>query len=527
MSYKVLITASGLGQRLGEITKYINKSLVRVGKKPAISYIIEAYPEDVEIVITLRYLGEQVKDCLELAYPNRKFTFVMEPDTPPEGHAFSLGLSMLNASDHLQCPFIFQCCDTIIEGDIPEPTQNWNGVCRGEDSASYSSLTAVDNHVQYIKPKGASHYDYLHIGLVGINDYEKFWDHLKKIVQENPMDSSTNDCQVVNTMLKEDSKFKVVPFRTWHDTGNIEGLNRTRRDIHDHFDNLDKLKETLFLFDDFALKFFSEKEVAQNRITRAKMLKGLVPDIEETTDHFYRYTYANGDLFSRVATPTTFEELLNWAKEHLWLPNNSASKEEFKELCHKFYYDKTVARINDFLESTNTKDQEDVINGETVPPIKEMLEKIDFDWLSEGEPSQFHGDFILDNIVKTKDGFCLLDWRQDFGGHLESGDMYYDLAKLNHNLVVSHDIVYKDLFTIEFKQGKVHCDILRRENLVQCQAAYRRYLKQNGYDIDKVQLLTALIWLNMSPLHHYPFNIFLFYFGKLNLWRELQRQKKV
>ncbi len=41
VEYKILITASGVGQRLGDLTKYTNKSLVKVGKKPSISYIIE------------------------------------------------------------------------------------------------------------------------------------------------------------------------------------------------------------------------------------------------------------------------------------------------------------------------------------------------------------------------------------------------------------------------------------------------------------------------------------------------------
>ena len=40
LNYKVLITASGLGSRLGNLTKFTNKGLVRIGKKPALSYII-------------------------------------------------------------------------------------------------------------------------------------------------------------------------------------------------------------------------------------------------------------------------------------------------------------------------------------------------------------------------------------------------------------------------------------------------------------------------------------------------------
>ena len=45
--YKVLITTSGLGSRLGNLTDYTNKCLVRIADKPAISYIVESYPKNI------------------------------------------------------------------------------------------------------------------------------------------------------------------------------------------------------------------------------------------------------------------------------------------------------------------------------------------------------------------------------------------------------------------------------------------------------------------------------------------------
>jgi len=67
MKFKVVITTSGVGSRLGKITDYTNKCLVRVGKKPAISHIIESYPKETDFVITIGYFGNQVKDFLEIA----------------------------------------------------------------------------------------------------------------------------------------------------------------------------------------------------------------------------------------------------------------------------------------------------------------------------------------------------------------------------------------------------------------------------------------------------------------------------
>ena len=39
----------------------------------------------------------------------------------------------------------------------------------------------------------------------------------------------------------------------------------------------------------------------------------------------------------------------------------------------------------------------------------------------------------------------------------------------------------------------------------------------------KVELLTALIYLNIAPLHHYPYSIFLYYLGKLELNRVIKK----
>jgi len=100
--------------------------------------------------------------------------------------------------------------------------------------------------------------------------------------------------------------------------------------------------------------------------------------------------------------------------------------------------------------------------------------------------------------------------------------MYYDLAKLNHNLVVNHGIISDNLFLIEKNKDVITADIHRRQSLIDCQELYHRWLVESGYDLRKVKVLTCLIWLNMSGLHHHPLDEFLYYFGKYNLYRVLQ-----
>ncbi|PJA01525.1 nucleoside-diphosphate-sugar pyrophosphorylase [bacterium (Candidatus Gribaldobacteria) CG_4_10_14_0_2_um_filter_41_16] len=520
MDYKVLITTSGIGSRLGEITKYTNKSLVRVGKKPAISYIIESYPVEIPLVITTGYFSDHVKEFVNLAYPERTIEFI-EIDKY-EGKGSSLGYSMLKAKEKLQCPFIFHASDTVVTEKVPEPVYNWTGGYKSGDSSQYSSWNLLGDKLISFNDKGAIEYDTIHIGIIGIKEYKKFWQSLEELYLKNPDDTSLNDCRAIERMLEKNSDFKVVNFANWHDVGNITTLNQAREKIYDRFENLEKIDESIFIFDKFVIKFFYNENTVKERVARAKILDGLVPPIEGVTKNFYRYKYIEGNLYSRVINPTNFGQFLRWAKENLWEKSDEVSAEKFKQTCLDFYRDKTKQRINKFLEINSVADTDNEINGEVVPAIDKLLDKVDFNWLCDTEQSQFHGDFIPDNILKTEGGFCLLDWRQNFGGLLKSGDLYYDLAKLNHNLTVNHDIINENLYQVKTYKNSIICDIYRKENMVMCQEALHDFIIKEGYDLKKVKLLTALIWLNMSPLHHHPFNLFLFYFGKLKLWKILK-----
>jgi len=517
--FTVFIPTSGVGAPIGEITKFTNKALIKVGKKPAISYIIEAYPQDTHFIVSIGYFANQVRDFLLLMYPDRDITFVVID--PYEGEGSSLAYTMLQSMQHLQEPFVYHASDTIVTGDIPLPDQNWIGGHKGHGSSNYASLNTNNGRVQSIHDKGAVNPDFLHIGLVGIKDHAKFWEFKQILHKENPNDQSLGDLHTLKRMIEHAVPFNLHEVKEWHDVGNVETLAKARENIADSFHILDKVGESIFVFDTSVVKFFHDERMATERVARAKILEGLVPKIEGATPNFYRYSFAEGELYADVANRSNFRGFLEWSEQNLWKPVKEVEDLAFKGVCHDFYHVKSLKRIEKFLQAHSLKDAEQVINGEAVPTIKEMFERIDFDWLSSAKQTHFHGDFILDNILKTKDGFCLLDWRQNFGGLLQAGDMYYDLAKLQHNLTVNHAIVSDNLFTVRTQDDEVMCDILRKSTLVECNQVLRDFVVEKGYDLRKVDTLTAIIWLNMSPLHHHPFDMFLFNLGKLHLWRTI------
>ena len=48
------------------------------------------------------------------------------------------------------------------------------------------------------------------------------------------------------------------------------------------------------------------------------------------------------------------------------------------------------------------------------------------------------------------------------------------------------------------------------------------FIEKKGYDLKKVKVLTSLVWLNMAPLHEPRMGRFLFYLGKINLYKSLE-----
>jgi aminoglycoside phosphotransferase len=524
----VLITTSGIGSRLGDLTKFTNKCLVRIGDIPTISHIIKSYPSTTNFVITLGYFGDQVKDYIELVHPNLSFKFVKVDNF--DGPGSSLLYSILKAKEFLQEPFIYHASDTIIGEPINlNPEANFISGVIGRGSSVYASFSTQGKRVSEMYPKGYDSSDYLHIGQIGIYNFEFFWELANNIYSNDPNNSNLGDVDVLHQMVKL-FNFDVNVVSSWYDIGNLEALESTRKKIGNaSFHVLEKLAESIYKVDNSVVKFFHDKDVLQKRVERTVFLNGLVPNITGVKANFYKYDFVKGDLFANVANRNNFLKLINWAEENLWVASQDFDQADFNQRCSDFYFQKTYQRINDFFVKKGLVDEESVINGEVIPPIYQLLSQIEPDWLLNTNPTGFHGDFILDNILMLPNGdFKLIDWRQDFSGNLAYGDQYYDLAKMAHNLVVNHDLIDKDLFKIEFSSnGHISLNIHRLQTLVECEFILFEYLKTKKYDVRKVEILRAIIWLNMSPLHHHPFDTFLFYFGKYNLFNVLKKYGKI
>src|SRR5581483_11793318 len=153
-----------------------------------------------------------------------------------EGPGSSLGYSILQAKNNLQCPFIFHACDGIFVENIPAPDHNWIGGFVEKDwsksdlpLAHYRTQKMKNGKIVELLDRGIPGFDSVHIGLDGIYDYKAWWEILESIYNKDPNNAQISDVPILDEMLKRGLDFNWVPFKIWLDTGNLDALAKTEK----------------------------------------------------------------------------------------------------------------------------------------------------------------------------------------------------------------------------------------------------------------------------------------------------------
>lgn len=117
-----------------------------------------------------------------------------------------------------------------------------------------------------------------------------------------------------------------------------------------------------------------------------------------------------------------------------------------------------------------------------------------------------HGDLCFANIMVDSNFFFikLIDPRGKFGKFDIYGDSRYELAKLLHSVDGKYDFIIKDLFNIEFDVASSQIDYSIQDR-VRDFDLYKLFIEsfadEIGEDLNKIELIEALLFLSMIPLH--------------------------
>lgn len=516
---KFCIFAAGKGTRNNTVSG-LHKGLLPIENKPVISHIIEKLNKSVEIVIAVGYKSEQIKSYVSKVHSDRRIIYVDVDNF--EGPGSGPGYSLLCCKEKLQEPFIFTSVDTMIgdEINLMSIKENWMGI----------SKVNLEDSVNYCLVDGSKYLDKLYygtgdkafIGIAGIYDYENYWKSLEehKIIKD--------EYQVVHGFsgLKN---IKLLEL-DWYDTGN----NKSYEEVRKTFSNeivANKKSEALFIDNGCVVKYFYDKNIVDLRVKRTKYLNGNCPKINLVNENMYSYDYVNGDLLSNITDESLMKKFLDECKNRFW--EETYADDTFLEDCKEMYETKTKSRISKLFNSDIDKLSN--INGVKVEPIKDMLEKINWDrFYEKAIPSCFHGDLQPENILYDEDNekFVLIDWRQSFGKSIEIGDVYYDLGKMYHAIMINGQSMLRDMFdySVNFNSSKANFNFFAKSNLIHFMKTFRNFCIKNEYSWSNVELLGIIQYFNTCTLYDTfkggKYGNFLFLYGKYLLAKFLLRSKK-
>ena len=514
----VCILTSGTGSRLDHYTVNKNKSLLSIKKESILTKIFNNFPKNSKFVISIGYKSQQVKDFVKTHHPklNVKFVNIKNFSGKKSGPA----LSLFKCKNYLQTPFFFVSCDTIWKKKIfNNRSFNWMGAYKSNklNSADYCNLMTISNDINEIidkkKIKNKKNSS-IFVGLAFIKDYKIFWDGFKFINSGEPQVSMG-----FKNILKKSKILKKINI-DWEDTGSRRNYEELITKYEKY--NFNKVDQQIYISSSKVTKFFDNKKIIDNLIKKSKIKPKAFPENIKKKNNFISYDFIKGKTFYNYYDVKSFKLLINFLEKNLWNGKSKIDK-SFLKNCKEFYFKKTHKRVDQFLKNNKLLDDRHFTYKKIqLLKVKNILKNINWSNLFNGIPKFIHGDLQFDNILKiSSKKYKLIDWRPTFGKSVEIGDLYYDYAKLLGGLYINYDLVKLGRFKFETQKLKLKLKIPKRKKTQKMINFFENYLLSKKIDLKKVGVLTGLIFLNMSPLHHHPFDKLLFLYGKYFLQKNL------
>ena len=148
------------------------------------------------------------------------------------------------------------------------------------------------------------------------------------------------------------------------------------------------------------------------------------------------------------------------------------------------------------------------INGKKYVSLEETINKLRVaipEFLYDvKEFNIIHGDLCFANMmVDSNFSFIkVIDPRGKFGFYDIYGDSRYELAKLFHSVDGKYDYIIKDLFDLDYHDGSIVFTIQDKDRDFDLYQVLTEVFKDEIVDdLKKIELIEALLFLSMIPLH--------------------------
>lgn len=508
--------------------KIVPEELQTIGKLPAIiypvnqrivfDYLLEQYQGDCEDIRVICYeKADKVHRRLS-TYKNEKIHIQDLDELGDLGHTIYAGLK--NCSGNV----IINFADTIVFDNI----QDIDGDC------FFCSQDEVSDKWTFFDERGGTIieiYDKtqkkvvgeksLFVGVFKLTDAEAFRRCLATAFAEENLSMSTFYYALM--LYSQKHPMEAVPTSNWFDIGHIDRYYDTQLEVKSREFNhitIDRDRGILKKTSDDKEKFIGEvlwylKLPADIEYVRPRIFSYSIDynapyvSMEYYSYHTLHELFLYGDL-----TSGQWKDIFNRIR---FVYNDfrryTVKDSSIRASLEDMYLRKTINRLdklrNDghfakFFESSIC------VNGvqyESLDHIcnrlKEAIPQMLFDVDSF---SIIHGDLCFANImVDSNMSFVkVIDPRGKFGSFDIYGDTRYELAKLFHSIDGKYDFLIKDLFDLEFNAEVCRIDYKVKDR-VRGYDLYQLFVnvfkEEIGGDLKKIELIEALLFLSMIPLH--------------------------
>jgi hypothetical protein len=503
---QVFIPAAGKGTRVQSTGIELAKPIRSIGSKPMITRVMDLYPSGTRFLIALGYQGEWVRQIAEISarYNAQEIEFVYTESWKSNNQG--LTNTLIDCQPKLGDEFIFHAVDSMVDKKAIDSLAKNIGttILMAKPQLKGTYRTIKSSKWEKIEFTGTDNL-FAYTGVSKIIANSKFWDEIRK--------QSVTNCEGGETIGINPEQCKVIELKKeeWLDCGSFEGIQLAGKRYQSNDIVLERSDEAIWIIQNRMIKFHTSEKFITERVARAKSLLPYVPKVEHESPNIYSYKRVDGTTLSK-APKESFKDFLEFCYDFWFLNLQNIEILHAKEKYTEFYKVKTLDRLRNFMklfpEYCVT-----TINGKKVLGIDAMLSKIDWDSLSEITVGRVHGDLHPDNIIysELEKSFCFLDWRQNLAGEVSAeGDIYYDLAKINHGLIVDHEKISLNEFIVSIsgKKGTFSLNMTEKKKI--WKKEFDQFVIDKNFDVKKIDILTALIFLNIAPLHHNPYNQFLF-----------------
>lgn len=503
----VFIPAAGLGSRVSEMG--ISKPLLSIGDQPLIWRIMDLYPSETRFVVAVGHEGEILSEVLNL-YGRLRGSSVTVTQTnshlTPTG---GLSQTLRDSASELQEPFVFHACDTYLD-DQPTVLEQ---LLNSDENQVLSSR--IDHKGTYRSFAGGNfekrdlrNGDSAYLGVAKISDWQAFWEAF--LAGSSIYDSEDGEAVGLRGITTKNIE---LHYGVWFDAGTPDGLQKLKAGFSTQGHVLPKSDEAIWLRGDLMIKVHKSSAFISGRMTRSLWLANFVPECSQEGQHIFTYKRIHGRVLSSCEEASCFKELLNHC-QHFW--SNGAKDSQLGNFL-EFYKVKTYARVEDYLNKHPLDAKLKSVNGFPVAEARFILDNLPWEDICLPLVGFCHGDLHPENIIHdhSEEKFTFLDWRQDIGGSTKAeGDVYYDLAKLLHGLIVDHGSVSRNEYqVVDSSDSEVNIRIQLHHQKREWIGTFLEFLKVEAFSLVKVWQLTALIFLNIATLHHENYDRFLFALG--------------